>query len=558
MGTVLNHWASCRAPRLSLHVLRCSLLLSASLVLTAQAAEDLTLSIAPGDTLIGISQRFLQDPQRWPELKRYNRINQDRRLQPGSSLRIPLKWLRWSELTAEVVFVQGTVLVAGKPVVAGAQLKAGDSFDTGASGSLTLRVADGAMVVFPPNTQASLGVLREVDGTAVRATTIELQKGSADTTVVPLKDPASSFEIRTPRVVTAVRGTRFRVAAEGEASRHEVLTGAVAVGEVLPAAGAPGKATLNEAQGLRAEAGRLGAVVSLLPAANVSALPQRVERTAQSLTVPPLAGALAWRWQVATDTAFTRLLQDERTTTPTWLLTSLPDGDYHVRVRAADAQGLEGREAQVPLAIRARPEPPLLLSPSPGASVAGSGELAWTELTGAPLYQVQVARDVRFADLVLDRAGVKGNRLPMDAAWVPGTYYWRVATMRPEGVKAPFAEDPRGPFADGASFTLLPPSAMVPPEVGEGGLKLAWSGPAGFSHRVQVSTDVNFATTEFDQVVAGSRLELPTPKSGTYFVRTQVVLPDGRPGTWSSSQRFEVPYKHPWGLLLLMVLLPLL
>jgi hypothetical protein len=105
---------------------------------------------------------------------------------------------------------------------------------------------------------------------------------------------------------------------------------------------------LNEAQGLRAEGGRLGAVVTLLPAASVSGLPQRIERTAQSLTLAPLAGAQAWRWQVATDAAFTRLLQDERTMASTWLLTGLPDGDYYLRVRAADAQGLEGREAQLP------------------------------------------------------------------------------------------------------------------------------------------------------------------------------------------------------------------
>jgi hypothetical protein len=74
---------------------------------------------------------------------------------------------------------------------------------------------------------------------------------------------------------------------------------------------------------------------------------------------------------------------------------------------------------------------------------------------------------------------------------------------------------------------------------------------------VQVSTDASFATLEFDQVVPGSQLELPTPQPGTHFVRTQVVLPGGRAGTWSSAQRFEVPRQHPWGLLFLL-LLPLL
>ena len=94
---------------------------------------------------------------------------------------------------------------------------------------------------------------------------------------------------------------------------------------------------------------------------------------------------------------------------------------------------------------------------------------------------------------------------------------------------------------------------MAPPEVGEGGMKLAWTGPAGFSHRVQVSPDINFSSTVHDQVVPGSRLELATPAPGIYFVRTQVVLAEGRAGKWSSPQRFEVPRKPLWGLLLLLI-----
>ena len=535
------------------------LLLAVQLGSPAHAGDEITLTLVPGDTLVGISQRYLAQPQRWPELQRLNRIQQDRRLQPGAKLRIPTAWLRWTERAAEVIHVQGQVsgVLAGASatpaalLTTGMQLKAGDRFDTGASGSLTLRMPDGALLVFPPKTQAALGLSREVTGTALRNTTIELQSGAVDSTVPPQKDPASRFEIRTPRVVTAVRGTRFRVAAEGEVSRHEVVSGVVAV------AGSAGSARLNPAQGLRAQEGSLGVVVRLLPAADVSGLPSRIERSAQPLSVPPLAGAQGWHWQVATDAAFTRLLQDEQTSAPTWLLTDLPDGDYHLRVRAADAQQLEGQEATVAVALRARPEPPLMLSPAPGDSVAGAATLVWAEGLNAPAYHVQVARDAGFADLVLDRPSVTGNQLFMAANWAPGTYHWRVATVRTPGQPTPLADGPRGPFGDAANFTLLQPSAMLPPEMGEGGLKLAWSGPAGFSHRVQLSTDANFESLVDDQVVPGARLDLPTPPPGIYFVRTQVILSPGRAGQWSPAQRIEVPKKTPWAWLLLL-LIPLL
>ena len=549
-------------PRLPLRVLRwhaALLLVLAQLVPSAHAADEFSLIIAPGDTLIGISQRLLDNPARWPELKRLNRLKYETRLKPGSHLRIPLDWLRWAERTALVIHVQGvvmgTVSAANVPLAVGMQLKAGDSFDTGARGALSLRLAEGSTVVFAPQTQAALARSREVPGTGVQATTIDLKNGSVDSTVAPLRNPASRFEVRTPRVVTAVRGTRFRVTADGDASRHEVVTGAVGVTGVEPGRIA-GETSLKEVQGLRAEGGSLGAAVPLLPAADVSGVPGRVERIAQIVGVPPLAGALGWRWQVASDAAFSRLLQDERTPAPNWLMTGLPDGDYHLRVRAADAQQLEGLEAQQAFALRARPEPPVLRAPGPGASVAGPSDMVWAEAMDAPAYQVQVARDARFADLVLDRAPVVGPRLAIDPAWPPGRYHWRVATLRAAGAQGPFAEGPRGPFGDAADFTVLPPSVMEPPQIGANGLQLAWSGPVGFSHKVQLAGDAGFASPQFDQVVPGTRLDLPTPAAGTYFVRTQVVLPDGRVGAWSSPQKFEVPRTYPWGLLLL--LLPLL
>ena len=516
----------------------------------AGGAQDvLDLSVRQGDTLIGISQRYLDSPLRWRELRRLNRVADARQMRPGTQLHIPVEWLRWSELPVEVVYVNGTVIGNSGPLAAGMRLKAGDGFDTGAESSVTLRFSDGAVAVFTPGTKASLGVSREAAGDAgLRATRIDLRQGAVETTVTPLTQPASRFDVRTPRVVTAVRGTRFRVAAQDEVSRHEVVSGLVSV---AGASAAP--LDVGSGQGVRAEAGLPGALTRLLPAPDLSGLPTLVERTAQPLLLPSMPQVVGWRWQVAADGGFTRLLQDVKTASPAWLLTGLPDGGYYLRVRAADAQELEGSEAQVAFMLAARPEPPLRISPPTGARVPAGAALTWAEVADAPSYHLQLARDANFADLVLERPGLAGNRLPLDVSLPPGPYHWRIATQRPDGS--------RGPFGDAGAFTVLEPSSVAAPEVGTGGLHVAWSGTAGFAHRVQVSVDPGFSTTELDQVVQGASLDLPSPKPGTYQVRTRIVLPDGSNGPWSAVQRFEVPTPapepgRPWYLLLL--LLPLL
>lgn len=529
------------------------LLLAPRPLLAADAPTTLALTVQSGDTLIGIGERYLEQPGRWIDLARLNKLRNPNRLQPGVQLRIPLDWMRWNPLAVEVVHVHAQVRGNRGPLAVGMRLAQGDSFDTGAQGALTLRFSDGSVAVFPPQTRASLGLSQQAPLGEVRATRIDLEQGAVETSVQPLAAPASRFDVKTPRVVTAVRGTRFRVAQDAQASRHEVLEGRVAA-----QVAASNAVEIAQGSGLRAEGGQLGEVVRLLDPPDLSALPSRIERTAQLLQVPPLPGAVGWRWQVATDSAFVQLVQNVKTGDPRWLLGGLPDGDYFLRVRGADAQELEGADAQVAFALRARPEPPLKLSPPAGASVTSSAPLVWTQVDGAPNYHLQVARDAAFTDLAVDQSGVTGTRKLLEPALPPGTFHWRVATQRPDGS--------RGPFGDPASFTALGPSSLLPPQLGAEGLQLAWSGPSGFQHQVQVARTSDFSQPEFDRQVPGSSLTLPDPKPGSYFVRTRLMLPDGSEGPWSSTQRFDVPAppapppshpSHPWYLLLIL-LLPLL
>lgn len=521
---------------------------------TPVTPATLTLTLRPGDTLIGIGERYLERPGRWVDLARLNRIRDPRRLQPGAPLQIPLDWIRWTVLPVEVVHVHGSVQGERGSLAPGMRLTQGERFDTGTDGMLTLRFADGTLAVFAPQTRAGLGRSRETPLGGMRATRIDLDQGGVETTVPPLATPDSRFDVKTPRVVTAVRGTRFRVAQDGSSSRHEVLEGRVAAQGAAPQA-----IEIGPGSGLRAEGDQLGAVVRLLPAPDLSAIPDRIERTSLMLQIAPMPGATGWRWQVATDAAFLQRVLEARTSDPNWLLAGLPDGDYQLRVRAADAQALEGADAQRAFVLRARPEAPLRLSPPPGASVLSGTALRWAEVTGAPAYHLQLARDAQFTDRLRDRAGVTGTSHVPEPALAPGTYHWRLATQRPDGS--------RGPFGDAAMFTVLEPTSVAPPQLGEGGLQLAWSGPAGYQHQVQVAHTPDFAQPVLDRLVPGASLTLPDPAPGTYHVRTRLVLPDGSMGPWSATQRFEVPQppvppepppSHPWYLLLLLLLLPLL
>ena len=72
----------------------------------------------------------------------------------------------------------------------------------------------------------------------------------------------------------------------------------------------------------------------------------------------PVDKAVAYRAQVARDEQFNDVIATTVFTTPRARFTNLPDGSYLLRVRAIDAEGLEGQDATRGFALRARPEPP--------------------------------------------------------------------------------------------------------------------------------------------------------------------------------------------------------
>ncbi|MGH8666807.1 MAG: FecR domain-containing protein [Burkholderiales bacterium] len=510
------------------------------------AADVLPYTIRPGDTLISIAREYLVEPQRWPELKRLNRIRNEHRLVPGSTLRIPLALLRQSPTQAVVLQVGGEVTVGGRAPQVGDVLVDGATIRTGDQGSIALRLHDGAIVSVQPRTQAHVQQLRVYDKTGAADSVLRVEQGRIESSVPEQTRPGARFEIRTPRAAAAVRGTQYRVADTQGNSLAEVLEGSVDI------AGASGALRVETGFGVRVgPEGRPGQPVALLPAPVTAQLPRLQERPVVRFRVPPVAGADRYRAQVSDEPAFRTVRQDGVFATPDLRFTGLPDGDYVLRVRAIDGLGLEGVDATHAFRLKARPEPPFPAQPVDRGKVRGEQvEFRWSGAAEADTYVLQVGSDPGFDRIELEAAGLRNLRHAPEQRFPPARYVWRIASVRTDG--------DRGPWSDPQSFEVFPAPALPdPPALGEADITFRWRAEPGQRFLFQLARDPQFAQIVHETQLDAPAFTTPRPEPGTYYMRVQATDADGFVGPFTATQRFDVPPSPPsaWPLLLPLLLL---
>lgn len=518
-----------------------------------QAADaDWRYVIQPGDTLITLTDAWLSTPRSWRDLQKLNRVPDPLRLKPGSTLRMPIAWLRREASVAEATFVRGNVQrqrgAAAEALAAGASLQSGDVIRTGTQSSASLRFADGSRLLVPPESEVALEQLMVLGRGAIPAVRLGLSRGGADSRVAPNAQRVPLYELRTPHVNLGVRGTEFRVQAAGAQSRLQVLSGAVHADGLGPDVAA--------GQGLLAE-GTARSVAPLLPAPDLRALPRTAERLPLRLAwAASPAGAVAWRAQLFPKGDFDRLLLDARVSEPAaaWgEARELADGDYTLRVRAIDARGQEGAAADADVALQARPEPPFIQSPAPGAiSYNGAMALAWTRNTAAPDVRLQIARDAGFTDLVLQPPPIGAGGF--EAKFPDGAYHWRIASVEAGGRA--------GPFGDAQTFEIQPPPPAPPPaepDLSGDQLKLRWRADKGVArYELEWSKTEAFDGADVQRFATDKpEIAMPKPSWGKYFLRARSVNAAGAAGPWGQTQMIEVPYPR-WLWLLPLLLVPVL
>lgn len=300
--------------------------------------DEIVYVVKRGDTLIDLAARGFRRQADYAVAQRRNGISNPRRLRPGSSLHIPVRILRTKPVDAKVIAFRGAALVGGSAPRVGTPVREGAVLQTGADAFLAIELADGSLLTLPSRSRMKVAGLHRIILTGDVVKRFELIEGRTETEVQKAKKPGDRFEIRTPVSVAAVRGTKFRVTYGDQSAMAGagVLEGAVAV-----AAGTK-SVDLPEGKGLVASASGPGEPVPLLPQPALAAPDRLQDDELVTFTAAPVAGAAAYRVQIAADAGFIETFAEVEAPTPALTLAGIPNGSFFARVSAISPEGIEG------------------------------------------------------------------------------------------------------------------------------------------------------------------------------------------------------------------------
>lgn len=508
-------------------------------------------TVRPGDNIWNLTAQHCTSVLHWKRIQRLNNIpdGPDRTIPPGTRLRFPLDILKRQPVPAIVVKLQGTVKLqradgSEDTVAESSRLYSGDRLSTGENSSLTVRFADGSELLVTAGSEVHMDSLSAYGDNGMVDTRIRLQGGQVDSRVRPAKaGPDSRYRIITPAAVAAVRGTEYRVAAERDqpVARSEVLEGTVGV------SGGGRTQAVPAGYGVVARAGAApGPPKPLLPPPDLSQLQTPLDRLPLQFEWPALEGATGYRFQVADTAAFDRLLADGTTPARRAFWADLPDGEYYLRVRGVDTDGLEGLNAQRRFVVDARPEPPVPVGLVDQAVVrTAQPEFGWSSPEGISRYRLQIARDDSFSTLRYDQDDYSGQRFTPPQPLQEGHWSWRIASIDPGGEQGPYSDPQR------FEYKAIPASPEVEaPAISKDQLVFQWrSAGEDLHYQFQFASDPDFDNVLLDRTVTEPRIEIDRPLPDNYYFRVRAIDATGYAGPYSTTQRIEVP-SSVWSLVI--------
>lgn len=384
-------------------------------------AEDWIYTVKPGDTLWDLCREYTTKRNCWQEVGPYNGVDYPPSMAPGTRVRFPVAWLKMQPAPATLLFFTGEVSVqlpGGEPraAVLGETFPMGAALRTGSLGAASVQFADGALLFLEASSELHLDKLSRHSSTGMVDTQLRLNRG-AGRAKVPVREPRSEFRIATPSAIAAVRGTEYRVSADGESTLSSVYESTIRVSTV-----AGNGVDVPEKFGLVAKKDEpLGQPEPLLPPVEFDDAPRWLS-TVGAVSWTPIDGSSGYRVEWLNQSERAGIVAAEQFAAAEAALPSLLQAGrcYDLQVRALSPSGLQGMPALREVCVAEG------LAASDGLEIK-KRTLHWAAITGAKAYRVELSQSRDFSTIA-QRATVTDNHWPIDYQG-KGEVYLRVIPL---------------------------------------------------------------------------------------------------------------------------------
>ncbi|MEE9432930.1 MAG: FecR domain-containing protein [Sphingorhabdus sp.] len=374
-----------------------------------------------GDTLIGIANRYFRKPGLYRIVQRRNRISDAKRIRVGRTIRISRSFLKFRRSQARLVSVRGRVLRSGRVAKGGDVIREGASLSTAASSFVSLALEDGSTISLPSNSSMRIRRLRRYVLGGSLDYDFAVSRGGVRSKVSPKRSRDDRYRVRSPRAVSAVRGTDFQTRYDEAANRDyaEVIEGGLEVGMADNH-----KVAVESGNGLAVNSSGQFAIETLRPAPDLQNPGRTQSAPLVKFAAAPASGSAGQRYTLAADAGFTDMIADAKVNGQTASFSDIPNGNYFIRVRAISETGMEGLPAT--FAFKRR-----LNSVKASAGAADDGfAFKWSAVGGGvQRYHFQLFKDSKDSAALIDEVGIEENRIAISDL-SPGEYYWRVGVVQ--------------------------------------------------------------------------------------------------------------------------------
>jgi hypothetical protein len=395
--------------------------LSAPAIAANDTDENISYIVQRGDTLINMGTRYLITPSSYLVVQRYNKISNPRALPVGKTIRIPRSLLKYQAASAKILSVRGNVRLGSSAASTGQLIAEGATLKTAAASFVTLGLPNGSRVSLPSNSDLRIRLLRTYTLGSALDYDFDVIKGGANSVVSPLKSKDDRYRVRTPRSVSAVRGTEFQVRYDDQSSQEfaEVIEGGLAVN-----AGGITDLALPAGNGLAVPV--VGDIIkeALLPEPNLIE-PSKVQANAEiQFAVAPKTNEAGYRLTWATDAGFVDQIADITTKANETKLASIADGNYFIRARAISQNGIQGQP--VTYAFKRRLNGVLAST----TKDSDGYKFKWqNEGIGIRKYHFQLFKEEPNGKAMVDEPALSETQIALSDL-PPGNYFWRVGAVQ--------------------------------------------------------------------------------------------------------------------------------